>query len=104
MAFSKYLVSHDVPYGSEGTVTYTNAYVIANHYDHSLAAFQVLAQEIQRDFPHIKDNAVECLSVLKSTWCKGVSVVRALVATTKDGSRPVKDGWDNVTNLDIITS
>ena len=65
----KFIVTHE----SEGR-RHGNSYIIASHYDHSLAAFQNLVAEARKDFV-VDASDVECRTVRESRWCKGSPVI-----------------------------
>lgn len=101
--FDKYIVTHSVDFKSDGVVTFNNAYIIPNNYDHSLKGFQTLVAEARKSFPDLLDEDVECRTVIQSGWCKRCPVIRFLLSS---GPAPTVDGWTNCENCinDVITN
>lgn len=67
----KYIVHHE-----EDGFRYTNGFIIANHYNHSFAAFKAMRDEAKATFREIPDTKIECHTVLNSGWCKGCPIIR----------------------------
>ena len=67
----KFIITHEAA-GTE----FTNGFIISRNYSHSLFSFQELAKEAKEYFPFLEDSDIECLTVLKSDWCKGYSIIR----------------------------
>jgi len=80
----KFIVEHEV-----GGTTYTNGFIIAKHYNHSLAAYKKLVDEARKTFPDLTDEAIDCCTVVASGWCKSCPIIRFLLP---NGSRD--DGWE----------
>jgi hypothetical protein len=55
--------------------TSARAYIIPNFYNKSLATFAMLAAEAKKDFPHLKDDDIECGVVTKSSYNQGMPLV-----------------------------
>lgn len=92
MSFSKYIVTHCVNFGSEGVTSFNNAFLIPNHYNHSLASFKELVKEARKSFPGLKDDDVECRTVVESPWCKRCPAISFPLPA---GEAPTVEGWTN---------
>lgn len=86
--YRKFLVTHK--WGDNNQYTSTNAFIIPDHYNHSLDTFQEMTDEARKDFPNLKNENVECRTVLQSNWCKGFPIIHFHVpANTK------MEGWND---------
>ena len=96
--FHKYIATHSVEFEKDKPPTrFSNAWLMPNNYCHSLAAFMKLVEEARKDFPKLKDEDVECLTVVHSSWCKGFPIIRFTVpADTK------RAGWYDCERLPDI--
>jgi hypothetical protein len=94
----KYLVWHECD-----NERHVNAYVLPNHYGHSLKTFKELATIAKSAFSHLKEDDIECCTVVDSGWCKGCPVVRFYLG---DWKGDVPDGWKllEYRNCDIRTN
>lgn len=86
--YRKFIVTHS--WGRNNEFRNGNAFIIPNHYSNSLAAYSNLMEEARKDFPNLKAEDVECLTVRESGWCKGMPVIQFSV---EPDSR--KNGWLN---------
>lgn len=87
---NKYIRTHYVEDGSKSG----NAFIIANNSDHSLKGFRKLLKEARKAFPDLKEDDVECRTVVNSSWCEGGAVLRFPCPPDI-----VIDGWTNVEKL-----
>ncbi len=95
MSQAKYIRTHQ----TSGGTRFGNAFLVANHYSHSLAAFRELLTEAQKSFPELTEDDIECRTVRESSWCNNCAVIRFSVPADT-----VKDGWFNcetLPNLDV---
>jgi hypothetical protein len=77
-----------------------NAFVMPNHYNHSVKVFAEMAALIRQTFPEATDDQVNCRTVVKSAWCNGFPVAHFGLTRKQDGNfRPFepteeqKQGW-----------
>jgi hypothetical protein len=68
----KYLVRHT--WGDNNEHDSWNAFVMPNHYNHSVKVFTEMAALIRQTFPEATDDEVNCRTVVKSAWCRGFPV------------------------------
>ncbi len=86
----KYIRTHAIESGAR----FGNAFIIPNHYDHSLESFRMLLDEAKKAFPDLQESDVQCRTVTKSSFCQGFPVLRFPCEPDER-----KDGWVNVDRL-----
>ncbi len=93
----KYIVTHTVM-GRSISKSFANGFIIAGHYNHSYESFGKLVREALTAFPQLKDDDIECLTVLKSMWCKSCPIIRfpLQVGTEKEGWTQIEDRLPDV--------
>jgi hypothetical protein len=73
-------------------VTTSRGFIIANHYNRNVPAYQQLVREAKKDFPALRDADIELGYVTDSTYCKNCTLISFPLPanTTREGYR----AWD----------
>lgn len=87
--YAKYIVTHEAA-GTE----FGNAFIVPNNYDHSLGGYDKLFAEAKKSFPGLSRESAECRTVIKSSHCEGMPVLRFPCEPHKQAT-----GWRNVDRL-----
>ena len=77
---------------------YTNGFIIANHYCHSLASFLAMVAEARKAFPELKDADVECRTVQQSGWCKRCPIIQFSLGVGSEA-----EGWTQQERLTDVS-
>jgi len=84
MTYKKYIITWTTP----GVVLRSEAYIIAECYEHGLLFFQGMIRIAKKFFPDLKDKEIELRTVVYSSWCKGCPLIHFPVPA---GSK--RRGW-----------
>ena len=93
--FNKFIVSHS--WGNNPThdeYRHGNAFILPNHYDHSLISYLQMFLVAKEVFPNLDYDDCHCTTVTKSAWCKGMPILR-FSCEKPDMQFP---GWTNCEN------
>lgn len=72
--YKKYIVTHK--WGNDNEHTSSNAFILPDHYDHSLESYKEMVDEARKDFPDVPDSEMDCRTVVRSSWVKGFPIIR----------------------------
>ncbi len=55
--------------------TFSNGFIISDSYSRDINTYKNLIKIARKDFPQLKLSDIDCIQIIKSSWCQGCTAI-----------------------------